>query len=1180
MSLKRPLSALVVSAVVIASPGPFAWEASAQVVRGPAPVAAGAVGAWGAAVGRLATAVQTSPALSARAPGLAPVLGRLRLEMSLRPRSQAQAQAALSFVARLPDAAADPKAFAALPPAERVQIIDAAIAATSAELEPVAAILLNRAAVETLSQEERAELDRVAARWFYLAPETAAAVKTAAAARAGAALSLAGRLARALTREKVESPAAVVHSELVQLFTGAAVVTENAQTRPGRLVPGLLAPYVARALDEAEVRALERGAPEGGIAKRIIENHVGLFGRVADRGLFDALRARGEWTDFVAAVSLRAAEKLGTMGEEGRLILAKAGEGDALRLAIPDWHPLFGRYASIAEWLTDAHGKPDDSKDLTGMPFFTALGIPVRIEHSLWPALILAALQFSSLFLTPTPGFGGLGRFAQGLATTALLYLSVLGHEFGHAAAARLFGIRTKKIILNFLGGGAEIVRGFRQALPEFVIALAGPIVSALLGASALGLAALLHNPVVTPVLLITGQLNLILAALNMLPLFPMDGARVLRAALTRLFGSYRATRLVGLVSAALSLFLMANGVNVYLLGGSVVTALIRFAFGAYFLSMSKEMAVHPGTTTIDEKASDIRAASPVPAVPRRAAPQAHPSAPSDPAQQKLRAVFDELERGVEQGDPESASRLLADDRMLGFLFDGSTAETFEKANALVDLSQILQAEKAAGDLRNALIRRLDPESPLAGAGIGPGAQSVLAWTALRSPEKLGLARRALLEWETLEEGQRGWIVGQRRTEELWRKVPVMERASVLRGWAREESLTLRHDPEGIDEQALAHLLSRSNLVAPLLPGLERGALEFHVERVRLLLTARRALEKAGLRVVLDGLDQRAALPVSERLEYLSAALAGRPEFQESGFVHELESARMTRAEAAFSDEERRLLAERLVPALLEAAAVTRAGTRVLRFYAGGSPPALRVRLMPGNIGEFNAASRDISLSEEFIQGWLRAESASLPALLSDPAALRRLAQALCPAFVHEATHQMQHARRSGKGRLRFFTQDEEIEAFTAQTLHVLELSLREPDYRRQVRRDDAEAADRLSEDAALFGRIVRRIYSELPSFESFAASCLRLAGAMSRELARREAHPGSAPVFSWDFDARSLERGQFSLSNVALMTTAGLRRTQGFILRWYAGAAREMSEVRSWAERTRREILAAPVQG
>jgi hypothetical protein len=581
-----------------------------------------------------------------------------------------------------------------------------------------------------------------------------------------------------------------------------------------------------------------------------------------------------------------------------------------------------------------------------------------------------------------------------------------------------------------------------------------------------------------------------------------------------------------------------------------------------------------------DRKAPAIRATTPVPAVPRQTTPKVQPPSQSGPAREELRTAFDDLRRGIDGGDPESASRLLADDRMLNLLFDGSAAETFERANALVDFSQILRAEKSAGDLRSALIRRLDPGSSLTGAGIGPGPASVLAWTARRSPEKLALTRQALLEWETLDEGQRGWLVGQKRTEERWRNSPVTERASVLSGWAQEEAPILLQDPERIDEQALAHLRSRSDLVAPLLPGRERGDLEFHVERVRLLLTARRALEKAGLREVLDGLDQRSFLPVSGRLEYLSSALAGRPEFKESGFVHELNSARVTREAESFSDEERRTLAERLAADLLEEAAGTRAGERVVRFYEGGSPLALRVRLMPGNIGEFNAVSRDISLSEEFIQGWLRAESVSLPALLSDPAALRRLAQALCPAFVHEAAHQMQHARRSGKDGLRFFTQDEEIEAFTVEALHVLELSLRETDYRRRIRRDDAEAADRLSEDAALFGSIVRRIYSELPSFESFAASCLRLAGAMSRELARREAHPGSAPVFSWDFDARSLERGQFSLSNVALMTTDGLRRSQGFILRWYAGAAREMSEVRSWAERTRREILQETVQG
>jgi len=304
------------------------------------------------------------------------------------------------------------------------------------------------------------------------------------------------------------------------------------------------------------------------------------------------------------------------------------------------------------------------------------------------------------------------------------------------------------------------------------------------------------------------------------------------------------------------------------------------------------------------------------------------------------------------------------------------------------------------------------------------------------------------------------------------------------------------------------------------------------------------------------------------------------PEFRGSGLIHEVDLARATGAEESFTDGDLRTLADRLTPALREEAASSRAGARILQFYAGGVPLALRVRSMPGNIGEFIPGSQDLSLSEEFIQEWLRVERLGLQALLSDPGALRRLARALGPTFVHESTHRMQHERRSGEDALRFFTQDEEIEAFTAETLHVLERSLREPDYRQQIRQDSAEAADRLQEDPALFGRIIRRIYSELPSFESFAASALRLAGAMARELARREAHPGSGPVLAWDFDPRpGLERGQFSLSNASVMTAEGLRRWQGFILRWYAGAAREMAEVRAWAEQARRTVLAAPAQ-
>lgn len=582
--MRDPLLSFILATTILLTP---ALPAAAQVVRGPAAVPAGAVGAWGAAVSELSTAMQVSPELGASAPGLTPILGRLRLELQLNPQSQE----ALSFVASLPPAVAQPQAFDALPEEEQVKVLEAAVAAASAGLQPRAVAIITRTYEGELTKAERAELEAVAAHWFYLAPGTAAAVKSALAAeRAKDARGLGGRIAAALSGEKKENPSQVAGAELVEMFSGAAVLAENAPAG-GKLVPGLLAPYAARVLDEAEVRARERGVPEGLIAKSVIENHVNLFGSRAARGLFKNLRARGEWTDFVSAVSLRAAERLGEMGEEGRNILAKAAEGDNLRIAVPEWHPLFGRYASISEWLTDAHGKPDDSKERKGTRLFTAFGIPVMAARSLWPALLLTAYQFTGLLH---------GHFLLGAATAILLYASVLGHEISHVLAARAFGIRTRKIELNFLGGGAEVVRGFRQALPEFVIAVAGPIASALIGVAMLAAAGMLAGTLAVPVLLLAGKLNLALALLNMFPLFPMDGARTLRAALTRFLGSYRATKATAVVSAALSLLVVAKGLGAAFAGG--FGGIILIVIGMFFFNLSKAMGVHPGTTTVDDK--------------------------------------------------------------------------------------------------------------------------------------------------------------------------------------------------------------------------------------------------------------------------------------------------------------------------------------------------------------------------------------------------------------------------------------------------------------------------------------------------------------------------------------------------------------------------------------------------
>ncbi|OGS39093.1 MAG: hypothetical protein A2506_11960 [Elusimicrobia bacterium RIFOXYD12_FULL_66_9] len=558
----------------------------AAVVSGPAPTAAVSVAGWSAAVGQVAGALQARPGLAGASPLLDQVSGRLRIELALQPRSAA----ALAFLAHMPAQAVSAKDFRNLPVDEQVRMLDAAVSATAAQLQPQAEKLLALAARGPLFPEESAALEGIAQRWFFLKPETAQAVRAISSARrVERTMGLSARIARDLKTVKSEAAAAV---------NGAALLLDEAPA--GSRVGAVLAPYAARALDEAEARAQERGVPPGTVYQTVINDHVNLFGTKRDKVLFKTLRQSGEWTEFVAAVSLHAAERMGALGEAARSSLAKMAETDELRLAIPAWHPLFGRYSSIAEWIAEVHGKPDDSKDRRGLHLFTALGIPVLAEKGVWPAIALFGAQAAIYIFAPlNPAAGMLTHFAQGAATVALLNISVVAHEFGHAAAGNAFGIRTRKIILNFLGGGADVVRGFRQSLPEFVIALAGPVVSALCGVALFMAAPLVAGTLAAPVLAAAANMNIVLAIFNLLPLFPMDGGRVLRAILTKWMGSYWATKATAGLGLLLSALSMAWGAYALAIGDG--TGLYFILGGAFFTYGSWAMRVHPGTITVDE---------------------------------------------------------------------------------------------------------------------------------------------------------------------------------------------------------------------------------------------------------------------------------------------------------------------------------------------------------------------------------------------------------------------------------------------------------------------------------------------------------------------------------------------------------------------------------------------------
>lgn len=159
-------------------------------------------------------------------------------------------------------------------------------------------------------------------------------------------------------------------------------------------------------------------------------------------------------------------------------------------------------------------------------------GIPVRLHWSFF-GLVLAMLAWG-YWKAGTIGLVGVGILATGLFTSVIL------HELGHALAARRYGIGTAHITLYPFGGVAAIERMPEDPDEEIVIAIAGPAVNFVLAALG-GWAWLASEHPVAMGFVIT---NVGMGAFNLLPAFPMDGGRVLRAFLARRMGFLPASRL------------------------------------------------------------------------------------------------------------------------------------------------------------------------------------------------------------------------------------------------------------------------------------------------------------------------------------------------------------------------------------------------------------------------------------------------------------------------------------------------------------------------------------------------------------------------------------------------------------------------------------------------------------
>jgi Zn-dependent protease len=187
---------------------------------------------------------------------------------------------------------------------------------------------------------------------------------------------------------------------------------------------------------------------------------------------------------------------------------------------------------------------------------------------------------------------GGVSGAVQGVVYILILFACVTLHEFGHAFAARAFGIQTRDITLYAIGGVARLNRIPEKPWQELIVAIAGPLVNVVIAAalflvmhvsSGFQEVDLLENPRIA-LLDKVAWANVLLILFNLIPAFPMDGGRVLRALLAMVTPYARATQIAAWIGQGLAV--------VFVILGFKYNAILIFIGISIFIGAQQEVVM------------------------------------------------------------------------------------------------------------------------------------------------------------------------------------------------------------------------------------------------------------------------------------------------------------------------------------------------------------------------------------------------------------------------------------------------------------------------------------------------------------------------------------------------------------------------------------------------------------
>lgn len=196
-------------------------------------------------------------------------------------------------------------------------------------------------------------------------------------------------------------------------------------------------------------------------------------------------------------------------------------------------------------------------------------GIEIGLHYSWIVIALLIVFSLAGHFRETNPNWGDGVVLATAIATGLLFFAAIIAHELAHSLVAKTRGLPVRSITLFALGGVSQIEKEAADAASEFWIAIVGPLTSFAIGAVLLGLSAAqgwseIATPK-TPVLAMMvwlGFINVMLGVFNLIPGFPLDGGRVLRAIVWWITKDpVRSTRIAARVGQGVATFFIVMGV-------------------------------------------------------------------------------------------------------------------------------------------------------------------------------------------------------------------------------------------------------------------------------------------------------------------------------------------------------------------------------------------------------------------------------------------------------------------------------------------------------------------------------------------------------------------------------------------------------------------------------------------